>query len=197
MIYSKLNYVGLSAFVLLAACASKPTTTTTASNTAGSRSTEAAALPPAGPATDGTNQSGNQGANSGLYGNGYGAGQTAANPYAGQVLATLGDRVFFATDSYSLSEEARATLNRQAAWMNGNPNSRLLVAGNCDERGTREYNLALGARRANAVKDFLVSLGVNTNRIETVSYGKERPIDDRPNESGWAINRNSHSMPIN
>lgn len=197
MTYSKLNYVGLSAFILLAACASKPPTTNSANTGAGSRSTEAAALPPAAATNQGAGQGGNQGANSGLYGNNYGAGQNAANPYAGQVLATLGDRVFFATDAYNLSEEARATLSRQAAWLNGNPNSRLLVAGNCDERGTREYNLALGARRANSVKDFLVSLGVNANRIETVSYGKERPIDDRPNESGWAINRNSHSMPIN
>jgi len=193
MTISKLNYLGLSALVMLAACATKPPTTTATNTNSGSRSTEAAALPPAGPAANsGTNQNSGQGTNSTNYG-----GQYAANPYAGQVLATVGDRVFFATDSYSLSEEARGTLSRQVAWLNGNPNARLLVAGNCDERGTREYNLALGARRANAVKDFLVSLGVNENRIETVSYGKERPIDDRPNESGWAINRNSHSMPIN
>jgi peptidoglycan-associated lipoprotein len=111
-------------------------------------------------------------------------------------IAALGDRVFFATDSYSLSVEARDLLARQAAWMQANPGSRFLIAGNCDERGTREYNLALGARRASSVRDYLVSLGVAPNRLETVSYGKERPIDDRPNPDGWAINRNAHTGPL-
>jgi peptidoglycan-associated lipoprotein len=69
-----------------------------------------------------------------------------------------------------------------------------LVAGNCDERGTREYNLALGARRAAAARDYLVSLGVNANRVETVSYGKERPLDPRANEEAWSVNRNGHTQ---
>jgi peptidoglycan-associated lipoprotein len=104
---------------------------------------------------------------------------------------TAGDRVFFALDSYALSVEAQAILVRQAAWLSSYPSVNVLVAGNADERGTREYNLALGARRAQAVKDFLVSRGVPAGRVATVSYGKERPIDPRPNEEGWAVNRNA------
>jgi peptidoglycan-associated lipoprotein len=108
-------------------------------------------------------------------------------------LAALGDRVFFETDQHTLTEAAQETLRRQAAWLSARPSLRILIAGNCDERGTREYNLALGARRANAARDYLASLGIDPSRIETVSYGKERPIDERPSSEGWAINRNAHT----
>ncbi len=104
-----------------------------------------------------------------------------------------GDRVYFAYDSYTLSSESRAVLAKQAAWLNSYPRVRLLIAGNCDERGTREYNLALGARRASAVKEYLVNLGVDPSRLTTISYGKERPIDPRSTNAAWSINRNAHS----
>jgi len=104
-----------------------------------------------------------------------------------------GDRVYFAYDSYTLSSEARATLAKQAAWLNSYSRVRILIAGNCDERGTREYNLALGARRASAVKQYLVNLGVDPSRLTTISYGKERPIDPRSIGAAWSINRNAHS----
>lgn len=107
---------------------------------------------------------------------------------------SVGDRVFFGYDRFDLSAEARQVLERQAAWMRQYPNVRVLVAGNCDERGTREYNLALGARRAAAARDYLVSLGVDAGRIETVSYGKERPLDARVNEEAWSVNRNAHTQ---
>jgi peptidoglycan-associated lipoprotein len=106
-------------------------------------------------------------------------------------LGQAGDRVYFMTDRYDLTDEARATLARQAAWILANPSKRVIIAGSADERGTREYNLALGSRRAAATRDYLVGLGVNAENIETVSYGKERPIDPRSNPEGWAINRNS------
>jgi len=106
---------------------------------------------------------------------------------------SVGDRVFFGYDRFDLSAEARSVLERQAAWLRQYPNVRVLVAGNCDERGTREYNLALGARRAAAARDYLVSLGIAANRIETVSYGKERPLDARANEEAWSVNRNAHT----
>ncbi|MEM9494941.1 MAG: peptidoglycan-associated lipoprotein Pal [Pseudomonadota bacterium] len=102
-----------------------------------------------------------------------------------------GHRVFFATDQYSLSPQAQATLSRQAAWLKEYPEARIVVAGNCDERGTREYNLALGARRAEAARSFLTSLGVSSNRITTVSYGKERPLDGRSTDEAWSLNRNA------
>lgn len=117
-----------------------------------------------------------------------------ARPGSIEEFSTLaGDRVFFAYDSYTLTAEARATLSKQAAWMHNYPRVRVLLAGNCDERGTREYNLALGARRANSAKQYLVNLGINPSRLTTISYGKERPIDPRSMSEAWSINRNTHS----
>lgn len=107
---------------------------------------------------------------------------------------TVGERVFFDFDQFAIRADARDTLNKQAQWLRSYPSVRVLVAGHADERGTREYNLALGARRAAAVKDYLVSQGVPADRIETVSYGKERPIDPRSSEEGWAMNRNAHTQ---
>ena len=104
---------------------------------------------------------------------------------------SAGHRVFFGYDKYSLTPQAQATLARQAAWLKTNPSVNILVAGNCDERGTREYNLALGARRAQSARSFLISNGVEGNRIRTVSYGKERPLDPRSTSDAWALNRNA------
>lgn len=102
-------------------------------------------------------------------------------------------RVFFSYDQYDLSSEARDVLRRQADWMNRYPNASAVIEGHADERGTREYNLALGARRADSVQAFLISQGVSPRRLRTLSYGKERPIDGRPSESGWARNRNGYT----
>ncbi len=105
--------------------------------------------------------------------------------------ANAGHRVFFAYDQYNLSSQAQATLRQQAEWLISNPAVTVQLAGNADERGTREYNLALGARRAEATKAYLVSLGVSADRLKAVSHGKERPIAQGSNESAWAQNRNS------
>ena len=102
----------------------------------------------------------------------------------------VGERVYFDLDQYRLDADDQEILKRQAAWLSAYPNVRVLVAGNCDERGTREYNLALGERRADAVKSYLVSLGVSASRVDTVSYGKERPIAAGSNDQSWAVNRN-------
>ncbi|MFN3834562.1 MAG: peptidoglycan-associated lipoprotein Pal [Glycocaulis sp.] len=119
---------------------------------------------------------------------------TASGPVPGSIedfVASAGDRVFYGFDRFDLDNAARETLRRQAAWLASYPNARILLAGNADERGTREYNLALGARRANAARDFLVSQGVDPSRISTVSYGKERPTCTQSTESCWAQNRNA------
>ncbi len=108
----------------------------------------------------------------------------------------VGDRVYFDLDQYRLSSDAQGILRRQAAWLSSYPNVNILVAGNCDERGTREYNLALGERRASVVKNYLVDLGVDPARIQTVSYGKERPIALGSNEGAWAENRNGFTQLI-
>lgn len=123
-------------------------------------------------------------------------------PYAGPIPGSAEDfiyytgaagRVYFGYDQYDLSSEARDALRRHAEWLANYPQVMAVVEGNADERGTREYNLALGARRAESVKSFLVSLGIAPNRLTTVSYGKERPIDARSNEEGWSRNRNAHT----
>ena len=122
--------------------------------------------------------------------------QAPSGPVAGsaeEFRVTVGDRVFFGYDRFDLTPEARGILERQGAWLRRYPNVRLLVEGNCDERGTREYNLALGARRAAAARDYLISLGISGDRMTTVSYGKERPLDPRSNEEAWSVNRNAHS----
>ncbi len=101
----------------------------------------------------------------------------------------VGDTVHFALNEYNIEDADKALLGRQAAWLARYPAVRVTVEGHADERGTREYNLALGARRANAVKEFLVSQGVSTGRVETVSYGKARQVCTESTESCWAQNR--------
>ena len=122
----------------------------------------------------------------------YGTG-TVVPGSQGDLESNVGHRVFFGYDQYSLSAQAQGTLQRQAEFLKQYPNVRIQVSGNCDERGTREYNLALGARRAEAARSYLVSLGVDASRITTVSYGKERPIDARSTEDAWSLNRNATS----
>ena len=104
-------------------------------------------------------------------------------------VVNVGDRVFFAYDSFDLSPEARATLDRQAQWLKQYPSIAVTIEGHADERGTREYNLALGERRANSVKNYLISQGVSADRIKTISYGKERPVALGHNEAAWSQNR--------
>jgi peptidoglycan-associated lipoprotein len=107
------------------------------------------------------------------------------------LVANVGDRVFFAFDQSTLSGDARATLDRQAAWLQRYPQVTIQLAGNCDERGTEEYNLALGQRRANAARDYLVARGISSARITTISYGKERPVAAGSDEQAYSQNRNA------
>ena len=106
-------------------------------------------------------------------------------------LMTIGDTVLFGFDSSALSADAMATLDKQAAFLNAKPALRVKIEGHADERGTREYNLALGERRASATRDYLVARGVDGSRIRIVSYGKERPAVVGSNEEAWAKNRRS------
>ena len=121
---------------------------------------------------------------------GAGAGAGAAVPGSSQdFTVNVGDRIFFDTDSSVIRADAQATLSRQAQWLGQYPNYAVTVEGHADERGTREYNLALGARRAAAARDFLVARGVPANRIRTISYGKERPVAVCDDISCWSQNR--------
>jgi peptidoglycan-associated lipoprotein len=105
----------------------------------------------------------------------------------------VGDTVYFTFDSSNLDDASRGVLQKQAAWLQRYRNVTLQVQGDCDERGTREYNLALGARRAASVREYLVSLGVAPSRVDTISYGKERPVCAESSEACWAQNRRSVS----
>lgn len=106
-------------------------------------------------------------------------------------VVNVGDRVLFGFDRFDLSPEARTIIENQVIWLKRFPSVTISVEGHTDERGTREYNLALGDRRATAVRDYLVALGLEQNRVKTVSFGKERPVDGRSAEDAWSKNRRS------
>ena len=107
------------------------------------------------------------------------------------------DRVFFATNESILTTRSRDTLRKQAGWLRENSDVNVVLEGHADERGTREYNLALGERRANAAKDYLMTYGISSNRISVISYGKERPVDSGSNPLAWSKNRRSVTVKAN
>ena len=113
------------------------------------------------------------------------------------LAAGVPDRVFFATNKSSLTTASRATLRKQATYLRKNKNLNVTIEGHADERGTREYNLALGERRANAAKDYLMTYGISSDRISVLSYGKERPVDSGSNPLAWSKNRRSVTVKAN
>ena len=130
------------------------------------------------------------------------AGQMQGDVYVGtdsvKYLADgVADRVFFATNESILTTASRETLRAQAAWLRANSNITVVLEGHADERGTREYNLALGERRANAAKDYLMTYGISSDRISVLSYGKERPVDSGSNPLAWSKNRRSVTVKAN
>ena len=129
-------------------------------------------------------------------------GQMQGDVYTGtdtvEYLASgVPDRVFFATNKSVLTTAARGTLRKQAAWLRKNKKISVAIEGHADERGTREYNLALGERRANAAKDYLMTYGISSDRISVLSYGKERPVDSGSNPLAWSKNRRSVTVKAN
>jgi peptidoglycan-associated lipoprotein len=132
---------------------------------------------------------GGAGGATGQTGAAVGQTQTRARTPQEILVAEVGDRVFYDFDKSDLKPEARRTIERWAAFLRQYPQLTVTVEGHCDERGTREYNLALGERRANSAKNFLVSLGIEARRVATISYGKERPAVVGSNEAAWSQNR--------
>ena len=129
-------------------------------------------------------------------------GQTQGDVYTGtdsvEYLASgVKDRVFFATNETVLTTASRETLRKQAAWLRKNSKITIVLEGHADERGTREYNLALGERRANSAKDYLMTYGISSDRISILSYGKERPVDSGSSPLAWSKNRRSVSVKAN
>ena len=130
------------------------------------------------------------------------AGQMQSDVYTGTdtvgyLAEGVKDRVFFATNESVLTTASRETLRAQAAWLRKNPDVTVVVEGHADERGTREYNLALGERRANAAKDYLMTYGISSDRISVLSYGKERQVDSGSNPLAWSKNRRSVTVKAN
>ena len=130
------------------------------------------------------------------------SGKMTGDVYTGsdtvEFLATgVRDRVFFATNKSTLTTASRDTLRKQAAWMRKKKDLTFAIEGHADERGTREYNLALGERRANAAKDYLMTYGISSSRISVLSYGKERPVDSGSNPLSWSKNRRSVTVKAN
>jgi peptidoglycan-associated lipoprotein len=143
-------------------------------------------------APQGSALGGGAGAGAGGAGSGIASSELAGRPQPGtqeDLAVSVGDRVFFDYDSVVLSPEATGVLDQQAAWLQQYPDVIVTIEGHADERGTREYNLALGDRRANAVKNYLLALGVTPARLLTISYGEERPADPGHDDAAWSQNR--------
>ncbi len=160
-----------SAIIALAACSKKPP----AELPPAPGGTDAGSTMPTGPATPAGPRKGSQ---------------------EDFVASVASDRIFFGLDQYDVDAEDQATLQSQAAWLQQNPSVRVTIEGHADERGTRDYNIALGERRANAAKNYLASLGIDPGRITTVSYGKERPAALGSDEAAWAQNRRAVTVTL-
>lgn len=169
-----------SAAFLLAAC---ETASTTSSDSASDSASSSAA---------GTSSASASSSDSSTSASSSSSAANALSP--AEKLAKVGNTVFFDFDSAALSYDAQVTLSRQAAFLQLNPEAVVVIEGHCDERGTREYNLALGDRRASAARDFLLAKGIDAARIRTVSYGKERPAMLGSNEEAWAKNRRAATV---
>jgi len=181
-----------AATVLLAACetASTDSNEVVGSSSAASSGSDAAASASSNTSDSSTSASPDASGSSGS------SGSTSADSdmqTPDEMLAKVGSTVYFGYDQSILTAEGQATLDRQAAFLKANPTIRIIIEGHCDERGTREYNLALGDRRASAARDYLVAKGVNASRLTTISYGKERPAVGGSNDTSYALNRRSMS----
>ena len=191
---------------LLAACETASEIDAIASGTSGSSGTTSASSSASSSTSDVSSTSSSSGSSSSVSSNsgssdstassGSSSTETGSTSYSYDTdpktaLIKVGDRVLFGYDSSDLDDDDRAILNNQSKFLNQNPSLKVTIEGHCDERGTREYNLALGEKRASSVKDYLISLGINSDRISVVSYGKERPQVLGSNKAAWSMNRRS------
>ena len=177
-------------FVAACETASQTTTDSAGDSTASSSSSTASASSSSG--SSGSSSAGSSSA--GSSSSSATSSAAAGTDSAADKLATIGNTVYFSYDSAALDGNSQAVLYRQAAFLNGNPSLTVTIEGHCDERGTREYNLALGERRAAAARDYLLAQGVDPARIKVISYGKERPAMAGSNEASWAKNRRAATV---
>lgn len=177
-------------FVAACETASQTTTDSAGDSTASSSSSTASASGSSSSGSSGSSSTSSSGSSSSSASSSAAAGTDSA----ADKLASIGNTVYFSYDSAALDGNSQATLYRQAAFLNGNPSLTVTIEGHCDERGTREYNLALGERRAAAARDYLLAQGVDPARIKVISYGKERPAMAGSNEESWAKNRRAATV---
>jgi peptidoglycan-associated lipoprotein len=169
----------------------------TASQTAGDSSgdsTSSSTTASSSASTSGTGSASSSGSAASSSSSSSASSSSAASDDVDSKLAAVGNTVYFAFDSAALTSEAQGTLTRQAALLKMNPVTTVTIEGHCDERGTREYNLALGERRASASRDFLLAQGIDAARVRIISYGKERPAVQGSNEEAWAKNRRAATI---
>ena len=183
-------------FVAACETASQTSTDSAGDTTASSTSSTASASGSSSTSSTASSSSGSASSSSGSASSGSSSsGSVAGNiTSAADTLATIGNTVYFSYDSAALDGNSKGTLFRQAAFLNANPALTVTIEGHCDERGTREYNLALGERRAAAARDYLLAQGVDPARIKVISYGKERPVMAGSNEKSWAKNRRAATV---
>ena len=182
-------------FVAACETASQTTTDSAGDSTASSSSSTASASGSSSSGSSGSSSTSSSGSSSsGSSSSGASSSAAAGTDTAADKLASIGNTVYFSYDSAALDGNSEATLYRQAAFLNGNPSLTVTIEGHCDERGTREYNLALGERRAAAARDYLLAQGVDPARIKVISYGKERPAMAGSNEESWAKNRRAATV---
>ena len=195
MLHRLIALVAVAFFI--AAC---ETASQTTADSSGESSSSTAASSASTTSSAGSSGSSGSSASSGSSGSGGSSGGSSASSAASdkasaeEALAAIGNTVYFAFDSSALTADTEGTLMRQAAFLNANPALTVTIEGHCDERGTREYNLALGERRATAARDFLLAQGVDSARLRTISYGKERPAVAGSNEGAWAKNRRAATV---
>ena len=193
MLHRLIALVAVAFFV--AAC---ETASQTATDSAGESSASTSSSTASTSSSSGSSSSGSSGSSSGSSSSSSSASSSgsaaAASTSAEDALAAIGNTVYFDYDSSALSGNAQGTLLRQAGFLNANPALTITIEGHCDERGTREYNLALGERRASAARDFLLAQGVDQARIKVISYGKERPVASGSTETSWSKNRRAATV---
>ena len=194
MLHRLIALVAVAFFV--AACETASQTTTDSSGDASSSTTSSAASTSSSSGSSGSSGSSSSGSSSSSSSSASSSegDAAAAKATAEEALASVGNTIYFGYDSASLNAASQATLIRQAGFLNANPSLTVTIEGHCDERGTREYNLALGERRAAAARDYLLAQGIDSARLRVISYGKERPVMVGSTESAWSKNRRAATV---
>jgi len=195
MLHRLIALVAVAFFVAACETASQTATDSAGESTAStSSSTASTSSTSSSSGSSGSSSSSSSSSSGSASSSSSSGGAASASTSAEEALAAIGNTVYFDYDSSALSGNAQGTLLRQAGFLNANPALTITIEGHCDERGTREYNLALGERRASAARDFLLAQGVDQARIKVISYGKERPVASGSTETSWSKNRRAATV---